>query len=64
MACIQGMRDVVALLISKGADSKIVDSEGKSCKILTILFYVFIKLYFSNKSMFMQIFSDILNLSL
>ena len=33
MACIQGMRDVVALLISKGADSKIVDSEGKTCKL-------------------------------
>ena len=33
MACIQGMRDVVALLISKGADSKLVDAEGKTRKL-------------------------------
>ena len=36
MACIQGMRDVVALLISNGADSKIVDTEGKSRKYLPV----------------------------
>ena len=36
MACIQGMRDVVALLISNGADSKIVDAEGKSRKYLPV----------------------------